>query len=120
MQLSVDQLLLLVHEALAKYPASMAYNHARRKLGQARDQIASSGMGHTLVDLPGSERVVPTQDFGTSSPTPSVEPEEPVVVEDVPTEEPVEEEDDEEPQEEPTYRTGRRSTRRAAYKGSEL
>jgi hypothetical protein len=90
MQLTVDQILLLVHDTLAKYPASLAYNHARRKLGQARSQIAGSGLGVAVVEIPTVERdnlVVPSQDFGTSSQPPKEEEAAPSVVEAAPKEE---------------------------------
>jgi len=90
MQLTVDQMLLLIHDALAKYPASLSYNHARRKLGQARSQIAGSGLGVAIVEIPTVKReelVVPSQDFGTSSPPPKEEEAAPDVAEAAPEEE---------------------------------
>jgi hypothetical protein len=102
MQLTVDQLLLLVHEKLAEYPASLAHNHARKKLGQAMNQIRASGMATAPVEIPVTERVVPTQDFGTSSPKPSDEKAEKDDAEDAPTEK-------KEPSRSPTRRRTRKT-----------
>jgi len=118
MQLTVDQMLTLIHAKLAEYPASLSYNSARRKLGQARGQITGSGLGAAVVEIPTAKKeelVVPSQDFGTSSPPPSVEEDAPSVVEDAQTE--AEEESAEEQPTTPRSYSSRR--KRASYNKDE-
>lgn len=83
MQLTIAQVMALLHAELQTWPVTMVRNSALKWLVKLDAQLQNSGQYNKgLVDF--TERVEPSQDFGTSSPKQSEPVAEKSAVEDAP------------------------------------